>query len=147
MKPWRSSQNYLKIMRNGSEDIRRSTDVIVKYWKDNSTNCTTTTPTFPCENVRSYIYFFERERLIHLQGNDSNTFLHRTLTKTSNKSMLNDQTSLTTLWCVGTLSTSVFYLYINEWRLEDNVWRLYNLQVPNLCQIYYASNTLISFYS
>jgi hypothetical protein len=41
--------------------------------------------------------FFGREWLIHLQGNDSNTFLHRTLTKSSNKSMLNDQASLMTL--------------------------------------------------
>jgi hypothetical protein len=65
--------------------------------------------------------FFGKERLIPLQGKDSNSFLHRTLTKSSNKSMLIYQAYQTTLWCVGTLSTSFFYLYIKEWRLEK--WR------------------------
>jgi len=30
-----------------------------------------------------------------------------------------DQASTTTLWCAGTSTTSLSYLYTKEWRLED----------------------------
>jgi len=57
-----------------------------------------TTSNNPICIVRNYICVsIGKERLIPYQGKDSNSFLHRTLTKSSNKSMLNDQASQMTL--------------------------------------------------
>ena len=72
-----------------------------------------------CNVYEATFMFFRKERLIPHQGKDSNSFFHRTLTKSSNKSMMIEQASQTTLWCTDTFSTSLFYLYIMEWRLED----------------------------
>ena len=48
--------------------------------------------------IRSYnCVSIGKERLIPYQGKDSNSFFYRTLTKSSKKSMLNDQASQMTL--------------------------------------------------
>jgi hypothetical protein len=65
------------------------------------TACITTTLTTSkipmCNVYEATIVFFGIERLIPYQGEDSNSLLHRTLTKSRNKSMLNDQASIMTL--------------------------------------------------
>jgi len=83
-------------------------------------------PIFPAHSTSYNCISTQMERLIPRQGKDSNSFLHRTLTKSSNKSTLIDQASTTTLWCAVTSLTSLSYLYIKEWRHEDRE-RLYNI--------------------
>jgi len=65
---------------------------------------TTSTSNIPMCIVRSYkCVSIGKEWLIPYQGKDSNSFLRRTLTKSSNKSMMNDQASQLTLWCADTV--------------------------------------------
>jgi len=130
------------------------TMIVVKYqrvnechfhWRTMKDNCTTTTSTtsnIPMCIVRSYNYvLFGKERIILYQGKVSKSFLHMTLTKSNNKSMLIGQASLTTLMMCWHSSTSLFNIYINDWRLEE-ITRLCNtFQVLLLCQNIYTSNT------
>ena len=76
--------------------------------------------------------FFGKERLIPYQGKVSKSFLHRTLTKSNNKSMLYDEASLVTL-LMRCHSSSLFYHYIKKWRLED---------ISRLCNIFTSVKTL-----
>jgi len=61
--------------------------------KDNEGQCVRPLPQkFPCalyEAIYSCVSI-GKEQLILYQGKDSNSFIHRTLTKSSNKSMTND---------------------------------------------------------
>ena len=131
----------LKIKHNGSWSVRRSMDVIFikEQWR---TKCTTTTSNILMCIVRNYsCVLFGKERVIPFQGIDSKSFLHRTLTKSSNRLMMIDQASQTTILMSWHISTSLFNLYIKDWKLEERT-RLYNiLQVSLLCQNHYASNT------
>jgi len=54
-------------------------------------------PIFPVHSTSYNCVSTQMEQLIPHPGKDSNSFLHRTLTKSRNKSMLIDQASTTTL--------------------------------------------------
>jgi len=87
-------------MHDGSEDIKRSMYIIFieRYKKDNNVRPLLHYLQHSHVHCTSYIRVsIGKERLISYQGRDSNSFLHRTLTKLSNKSILNDQASLVTL--------------------------------------------------
>jgi hypothetical protein len=101
----------------------------------------TTTSNIPMCFLRSYrCVSFEKEQLIPYQGKVSKSFLHRTLTKSSNKTMMLDQDSPMTLMMCWHSSASFFNLYIKDLRLEETT-RLCNIfQVPILYQNQYAQN-------
>jgi len=92
------------------------------HWRINSTIVQQLPPLLQHLHVHSTSYncvSIGLEQLIPYQGMVFKLFLHKTSTKSSDKSLLIDQASLTTLWCAGTSTTSLSYLYINEWRFED----------------------------
>jgi hypothetical protein len=74
------------------------------------------------------------EWLIPYQGMVFKLFLPGTLTKSSNKSMMIDQPSLTTLLMRWHYSTSLCNLYIKDWWLEETTRLCDIFVVLKLCQ-------------
>ena len=111
-------------------------------WSTMKDKSTTTTSNIPCAYVRSYnCVSIGKEQLIHHRGKVSNSFIHRTLTKSSNKSMVLDQASLTTLMMRWHSSTSLFKLYIKDWILEEYT-RLCNISKCHYFVKLYMHQTL-----